>query len=290
MIMICRASGLVPVALLLFCGAASASRNKPATIGAAETLATQLFSESNWKQCATECSRTILKIREDSTNQTAVILKMRLMRAVCRQNLGQNCIDELIAISKAPNVPSEVCAMADYELGRAMWMANDQTNALNHLKSAFVQAPTVDIYRHAGATLFLLLRESPSIAESSPELKTLLHTSSRSWDSHLLAECQRPDNKKAVISSAPARWIVRFYQTQISPAIGSRCSLNPSCSHYSMEALRKHGLIVGIGATADRLIREPSVVASRENPVIIAGHRKFSDPLSKHDWWMRKNE
>lgn len=36
--------------------------------------------------------------------------------------------------------------------------------------------------------------------------------------------------------------LVRFYQYLISPLLGPRCRFHPSCSHYTVEALDKHGL------------------------------------------------
>lgn len=47
----------------------------------------------------------------------------------------------------------------------------------------------------------------------------------------------------------PIKWLliglVRFYQLLISPLLGPRCRFYPSCSHYTMEALQKHGVIYG---------------------------------------------
>ena len=47
----------------------------------------------------------------------------------------------------------------------------------------------------------------------------------------------------------PLKWLliglVRFYQLLISPLLGPRCRFYPSCSHYTMEALQKHGVIYG---------------------------------------------
>lgn len=41
------------------------------------------------------------------------------------------------------------------------------------------------------------------------------------------------------------RWIVRGYQLFISPVFPSNCRFYPTCSHYAMEALEKHGAIKG---------------------------------------------
>jgi len=39
--------------------------------------------------------------------------------------------------------------------------------------------------------------------------------------------------------------IIKFYQLVISPVLPSTCRYNPTCSHYSLEALQKHGLFKG---------------------------------------------
>jgi hypothetical protein len=85
---------------------------------------------------------------------------------------------------------------------------------------------------------------------------------------------------------APGRLVIRFYRRQIAPALGRRCSLNPSCSEYALQALRRHGLLA-LAMYADRGVREPSIVADAERVVFVNGLRKFADPLDAHDWWMR---
>lgn len=35
--------------------------------------------------------------------------------------------------------------------------------------------------------------------------------------------------------------LVRMYQYSISPLLPGACRYTPSCSHYAVEALRKHG-------------------------------------------------
>ena len=83
----------------------------------------------------------------------------------------------------------------------------------------------------------------------------------------------------------PARWLISLYRTQISPAIGRRCSLHPSCSEYARQAMRKHGLL-GLAMYADRGIREPRVVAERRHAIVVNGRVKYRDPLEEHDYWL----
>ena len=85
----------------------------------------------------------------------------------------------------------------------------------------------------------------------------------------------------------PARMFISFYRTQISPAIGDRCSLEPSCSEYFVQAVKRHG-VLGIPIMADRFFREPSVFAAAEKPVIMPdGRIRYADPVCDHDFWMK---
>ena len=49
--------------------------------------------------------------------------------------------------------------------------------------------------------------------------------------------------KKILI--APFIFLVKVYQTLISPLTPSTCRFQPTCSHYTIEALQKHGLFRG---------------------------------------------
>ena len=49
--------------------------------------------------------------------------------------------------------------------------------------------------------------------------------------------------KKLLI--APFIFLVRVYQTVISPFTPATCRYQPTCSHYTVEALQKHGLLRG---------------------------------------------
>jgi uncharacterized protein len=49
-------------------------------------------------------------------------------------------------------------------------------------------------------------------------------------------------------------WI-RGYQRRISPLLGPRCRFHPTCSHFAVEALDKHGLLKGLLLAIWRLLR-----------------------------------
>ena len=48
---------------------------------------------------------------------------------------------------------------------------------------------------------------------------------------------------------------IRFYQRKISPLFGPKCRFYPTCSHYAIEAIEKHGVLKGTLLAALRLMR-----------------------------------
>jgi putative membrane protein insertion efficiency factor len=49
--------------------------------------------------------------------------------------------------------------------------------------------------------------------------------------------------------------LIRGYQWLISPMIGPRCRFHPSCSHYAIEAIDRHGPIAGGALSLKRLLK-----------------------------------
>jgi putative membrane protein insertion efficiency factor len=49
--------------------------------------------------------------------------------------------------------------------------------------------------------------------------------------------------------------LIRLYQLTLSPLLGNVCRFEPSCSRYMVEALKKYGLIRGLGKGLYRLSR-----------------------------------
>jgi hypothetical protein len=49
--------------------------------------------------------------------------------------------------------------------------------------------------------------------------------------------------------------IIRFYQYCISPFIGPCCRYYPTCSEYTLEAVRLHGSMKGVVMGAARICR-----------------------------------
>ncbi|MXW22457.1 MAG: membrane protein insertion efficiency factor YidD [Candidatus Dadabacteria bacterium] len=62
-------------------------------------------------------------------------------------------------------------------------------------------------------------------------------------------------------------FLVRLYQRAISPLFPSTCRFYPSCSAYSIEALREHGALRGIWMTLRRILRCHPLSAGGYDPV-----------------------
>ncbi len=96
------------------------------------------------------------------------------------------------------------------------------------------------------------------------------------------------EEKVPGIAATPFLWLLKIYQNFISPVKGDRCPLYPTCSQYSVEALQKHGPVIGIIMTADRLIHEsdePAFVPYKK----VGNRYRFIDPLENNDfWWYKK--
>jgi len=50
-------------------------------------------------------------------------------------------------------------------------------------------------------------------------------------------------------------FLIRCYQVFISPLLGGHCRFYPTCSSYTYEAIKKHGLFKGIFLGGKRLLK-----------------------------------
>ena len=48
---------------------------------------------------------------------------------------------------------------------------------------------------------------------------------------------------------------IHFYQMCVSPLLGPSCRFTPTCSHYAVEAIRKHGSFKGLYLAVRRILR-----------------------------------
>lgn len=63
------------------------------------------------------------------------------------------------------------------------------------------------------------------------------------------------DKKNPVQLKSIMTLLIVIYQKTLSPFLGQNCKHYPSCSHYGIEALNRHGALKGSILTIARLIR-----------------------------------
>ena len=61
--------------------------------------------------------------------------------------------------------------------------------------------------------------------------------------------------------------LLRIYQWTISPLLGPACRYEPSCSHYAVEAISRHGALRGSALATRRLTRCHPLGDSGYDPV-----------------------
>jgi putative membrane protein insertion efficiency factor len=61
--------------------------------------------------------------------------------------------------------------------------------------------------------------------------------------------------------------LLRVYQVVLSPWLGPACRFEPSCSHYAIEAIERHGVARGSWLTVKRIARCHPLGESGYDPV-----------------------
>lgn len=252
-------------------------------------LASALFAEGQWAAAGLE-SRRIL-----ATELTPVEAdRARLLSAlsVLRQSGAERqlALETLETLWKRESTEINVRCRAAYELAFAQAEPDEQL-AGEALIFAYSRAGDVELFWQAGCALYFHFQEHRAWRQQYPGLWQTLQTTSSTWPATVVQEQRkRMSTQGTPWSRLPARWIVGFYRAQISPAIGSRCELQPSCSAYLLESCQAHGLL-GFTLMADRFIREPSVYDAKEKPVVMPdGRIRYADPVTDHDFWMKKEK
>ena len=270
--------------------------------GGAPELAVRLFEQEEWELCLRECRRVLLATagrpipdeeqapesrrisRGTGTNTRCGSEDIRLLEARCLARLegheaaAREKLEDLVETGKE----RETVAVSAYELGRVLWRRGEREKALVAFERAFMATREKDLFLRSACSIFLLFKEEPRLKRGREYLVNQVNTSRSEWYGALFSECAAPDAAKDGKPIAP----IRFYRSQISPAIGERCVLDPSCSEYFHRARKKHGLL-GIPMIADRFFREPGVVHRAESPVVLPdGRIRYRDPIADHDFWM----
>lgn len=78
---------------------------------------------------------------------------------------------------------------------------------------------------------------------------------------------------------------LKFYSRVLTKIDGPRCPSWPTCSLYSRQAIEKHGPIIGLWMTVDRLIRERTEIETGPRIIMDSGKVRIRDPLEDNDFW-----
>jgi putative component of membrane protein insertase Oxa1/YidC/SpoIIIJ protein YidD len=244
-------------------------------------LATDLFEKNEWNLCQRECKRARLA-------GSKPVEQFQLLNTMAGVRLGiePSVAAEQLHLIIEENRDTQVSAIAAYERGRLEWQMDKPTAALDSFSLAFHSTTNKTLFLRASCSLFLLFKDAPKLKKENADLVSQITTSRDQWYGALFSECAKPDPKKDKPHSP--NWIIRFYRSQISPAIGDRCVLEPSCSEYFHQAHQHHGL-KSFPMIADRFFREPEVSHKKKYPVVMpSGQIRYRDPVENHDFWMKK--
>ena len=77
---------------------------------------------------------------------------------------------------------------------------------------------------------------------------------------------------------------LRFFQAVISPVDGARSNMYPTGSAYARQAVKKHGALLGIVLTTERLMHEGNE-AQLAPRIRKYGLWRIYDPVEANDWW-----
>ena len=80
---------------------------------------------------------------------------------------------------------------------------------------------------------------------------------------------------------------IGVFRNFISPVDGDRCPSFPSCSQYSQQAIRRHGIFIGWVMTFDRLLHEADEVYMAPRVQVDGSFRAY-DPIENNDFWWAK--
>lgn len=81
---------------------------------------------------------------------------------------------------------------------------------------------------------------------------------------------------------------IQFYRTYLSRVDGNRCQMEPSCSSFCIDAIKKHGFFLGWIMCSDRLVRCGRDEDKVSAPLLINHEKRIVDPVSNNDfWWYR---
>jgi uncharacterized protein len=113
---------------------------------------------------------------------------------------------------------------------------------------------------------------------TSPDAPVILSPADR------VPPARRSEESPVTITGTPFLWLLSFYQKVVGPVNSGRCPMYPTCSQYSVQAIRKHGPAVGIIMTADRIMHETD--EQHYAPLVkVGGRYRHEDAVADNDFW-----
>ena len=116
------------------------------------------------------------------------------------------------------------------------------------------------------------------------------------WDKDKMYEKKRiqpqpRQNEQTVfntLTTFPTQLLITFFQKVISPVDGPTCDFHPTCSAYARQALKKHGLLIGLTMANER-------ANSNHSPegyelIFKYGMYYIYDPVENNDFWFAKGK
>ena len=101
-----------------------------------------------------------------------------------------------------------------------------------------------------------------------------------------ISQPQVPAEKKSFfkkVTTFPPQLLITFFQKVISPVDGATCDFYPTCSAYAKDALKKHGLVIGLAMANERV----NQYHSPEGYELIYKFDRYYiyDPVENNDFW-----
>ena len=95
------------------------------------------------------------------------------------------------------------------------------------------------------------------------------------------------EKEKDALSDQTATLVlpIQFYRTHISKVAGNRCQMVPSCSTFCIQAIKKHGWLLGWIMCSDRLVRCGRDEEKISPSFWINNEKRIYDPVENNDFW-----
>jgi len=90
------------------------------------------------------------------------------------------------------------------------------------------------------------------------------------------------------VTTFPLELLIIFFQKVISPVDGATCDFYPTCSAYAKQALKKHGLFIGLAMASERITRDHT--PKGYDLIFKFGRYYIYDPVGNNDFWFHKRK